>query len=302
MAPSGRHARTTPPKGDNTFTSSLRFELVDEEERALLGSYAIASMLGLAFLLLIQFGPRTPILPIELGHFGPITIGNLNPTPIPVRKDRDPGRQGGSNEGSIGARAAGAINRAFGVGAAAMIGQPSDILGNVAIAPAGGTTAGNGGKTVLAYGEGGVGSTTPGRGGIPGATGGGNIGGVARGSDVARAGARVLMPAAIPVDPLPVAGDVSALGTYVRGHESQLRFCYQENGLAVNPRLAGSITVGITVAGSGSVSAATVTKRTWSGAGAAESEACILRAVRGWRLPASDRAQRTYAFPFNFSR
>jgi hypothetical protein len=50
------------------------------------------------------------------------------------------------------------------------------------------------------------------------------------------------------------------------------------------------------------VSAATVTKRTWSGPGAAESEACILRAVRGWRLPASDRAQSSYSFPFNFSR
>jgi hypothetical protein len=45
-----------------------------------------------------------------------------------------------------------------------------------------------------------------------------------------------------------------------------------------------------------------VTKRSWSGAGAAGAEACILRVVRGWRLPASGTAPATYSFPFNFSR
>ena len=35
---------------------------------------------------------------------------------------------------------------------------------------------------------------------------------------------------------------------------------------------------------------------------AAESEACILRAIRGWRLPASDRGAGTYSFPFSFTK
>lgn len=307
MAPSSRQVHTTPPNGGSIFTTSLRFEFVDEEERALLGSYAIASSLGLAFLLLIQFGPRTPIIPIELGHVHQIIVGELNPfrdpTTIPVRNAREAGRQGGSSKGSTSAPATGAINSAFDAGAAPTVGDPGDILGKVAITPLGGGTAGTGGKSVLAYGEGGVSSTTPGRGGISAAGGGGgDIGGVARGSSVTRAAQQVVNPPAIPVDPLPALGDVGTMGTFVRGHESQLRFCYQESGLAANPKLAGSITVAITVAANGSVAGATVTKRSWSGPGAAESEACILGAVRGWRLPASGRAQSTYSFPFNFSR
>ena len=147
-----------------------------------------------------------------------------------------------------------------------------------------------------------MGSITPGRGGIPGTSGGGDIGGVKGAPGVTHAAQQVVNPTAIPVEPLPPLGNTATLGTYVRGHESQLRFCYEETGLAANPRLAGSITVAITVAGNGSVSKAAVTKRSWSGAGAAESEACILRAIQGWRLPASERAQSTYSFPFNFSK
>jgi hypothetical protein len=125
---------------------------------------------------------------------------------------------------------------------------------------------------------------------------------VARGGDVSRVASAVRDPAVIPVAPLTPAGDATTVGTFVRGHQSQLRFCYEENGLSANPKLAGSITIAITVAANGSVSAASIARRSWSGPGSTESEGCILRAIRGWRLPSSGGTEATYSFPFNFSR
>jgi hypothetical protein len=302
MTPFGRHVHKTPPNGEAAFTSSLRFELVDEDERALLGSYAIASSLGVAFLLLIQFGPRMP-LPIESARIG-IIVGELNPfrEPTPIRNSDNEKRDGRPDDGATRARATGKITNAFsGSAGSSTVGQPTNILGGVTLTPSGGATPETGGKTVLGYGKGGDGSLAPLRGGISSGSG-KEIGGVGRGGSVAHASQQVVVPPAIAVDPLPPLSDVGTVGTFVRGHEAQLRFCYEESGLAANPKLAGSITVALTVAAGGSVTTASVTKRSWGGPGAAEAEACILRAVRGWRLPASGRAASTYSFPFNFSR
>jgi hypothetical protein len=299
MAPSFQQSRTTPPNGNPAFTGSLRFELVDEEERALFGSYAVAGLLGLVFLLLVQFGPRTPVLPVV----EPIKFRDLPIVPIPEPIKR---LNKGSSTGSAATRGASSarpadIGSAF--DGAGRVGQPMNILGAVAIARPGEPNATTGGKTVLAFGEGGVGSTTPDRGGIgSGAGAGGEIGGVRAGGSVSRTAEQIAPPAAVPVAPITAAGDAATVGTFVRGHESQLRFCYQESGLRINPALAGLVTVAIDVAANGSVSSANVTRRTWSGAGAAEAEACILRAIRGWRLPASGGVAATYSFPFNFSR
>src|SRR5687767_11242529 len=60
MASPSSKRHPTPTSRHSEFTSSLRFELIDAEERALVGSYAIASAIGLAFLLLVQFGPQMP--------------------------------------------------------------------------------------------------------------------------------------------------------------------------------------------------------------------------------------------------
>jgi hypothetical protein len=96
--------------------------------------------------------------------------------------------------------------------------------------------------------------------------------------------------------------DVGELGTFVRGRESQLRFCYNEYGLKVNPALAGSVTASITLTPSGGVSGVNVTNRTWSGAGASDAERCIADKIRGWRFPASDAGGGTYSFSFSFTR
>jgi hypothetical protein len=159
------------------------------------------------------------------------------------------------------------------------------------------------GKSVLAYGQGGQGVRTPGRGDMGGQGAVGGVGNVVGGAGIGHEGVTVSAPKA-----LDVAGfggpsrDMGELGTAVRGHESQLRFCYDEYGLKVNPDLAGSITVAIGLSGTGSVTSATVSRRTWSGAGSAEAEACILQRVRGWRFPPSKTGNGTFEFSFNFSK
>ena len=159
------------------------------------------------------------------------------------------------------------------------------------------------GKAVLAYGQGGQGVRTPGRSDMGGAGAVNAIGGVAGGGGIGHEGVSVSAPRAIDV-----AGfggptrDVGELGTSVREHESQLRFCYDEYGLKVNPDLAGSVTVALTLTAGGSVTNATVSRRTWSGPGAAPAESCILEKARAWQFPAASSGAGTFEFSFNFSR
>ena len=306
MASPSPKRHPTPTSGHGEFTTALRFELIDSEERALLGSYAIASAIGLAFLLLVQFGPHVPPplakpFVVEIPDFNPGGTFNV-PTEIPAQNGVATGRRvvGG---GLAATSVKGAISRAFGGSRSAIVGQPTNILGGVVVTRPGSTTAETGGKTVLAHGEGGVSSIAPNRGGIGAGSGTGtDIGGVRGGGNVSHSAVRVEALPVIAADPLTPAGDVATIGTFVRGHESQLRFCYEEHGLRTNSTLAGSVTIAMNVGSNGGVSSAAVTKRSWSGPGAVESEACILRAIRGWRLPASAAGAGTYSLPFNFSR
>jgi hypothetical protein len=252
------------------------------------------------------------------------------PAPGPANRAAGPraDRPGNARAGNAGGArptstaSAGAIADAFGTsagtGSGGLVGDVSNVLRGVDVSSgAGGTGAGaaatggggRGGKVVLGAGEGGQGSRTPGRGGIAGAAGvgggaGGGIGGVGPGGgNVSRAPVRISAPR--PIDVPAIGGpqrDVGELGTFVRSRESQLRFCYNEFGLKVNPSLAGSVTAAITLSGSGSVSNVGVTNRTWSGEGARETEQCIAEKVRGWRFPASEAGGGTYSFSFSFTR
>lgn len=249
--------------------------------------------------------------------------GPTNPGAGP-RRDRSGNARRGSAAGerATTTTSAGAIADAFGTsagtGGGGLVGDVSNVLRGVDVASgSGGTGAGaagtggggRGGKVVLGNGEGGQGSRTPGRGGIGGGTGagggeGGGIGGVGPGGGtVSRAPVRISAPR--PINAPSVGGvrrDVSELGTFVRGRESQLRFCYNEFGLKVNPSLAGSVTAAVTLTGSGSVTGVDLTSRTWSGAGASETEQCIAQKIRGWRFPASESGGGTYSFSFSFTR
>lgn len=338
--------RTAPPRkprDETTFTRNLRYELMGEEGRAIVGSYVVAVALGLLWLLLVIFLPPVEraiqLIPEE--ELGPVTIEipDLNPPapqageaeqqPAPGPTTQPPGQRGpqaGSprpnRPGSqTETNRAGAIGAAFGTGAGqgsgGLVGDVSNILRGVDVSSGTGGTGGGragtggggvGGKAVIGYGQGGEGSRTPGRGGIGGGLGtggggGGGIGGVGAGGGMTRAAVRVEPPRVVAPDALGGPGrDVGDLGNFVRSRESQLRFCYQEYGLKVNPSLAGKVNVSITLTGAGSVTGVDVTGRSWGGAGASESEQCIRQRIRGWRFPASDRGGGTYGFTFNFTR
>ena len=325
--PSSAAAPTT--GRDTVLNRSLRYEIAGEEGRALLGSYAFAFTLGIAWLLFVYFGPRT--LPMQLlpPDERPIAVtfdalesppeatageeGEEIRVPAPGPAKRAAGRRG-AQPGNARSGNAAAIADAFeGRSGTGLVGDVSNVLRGVDVnSGTGGTAAGaapRGAKVVLGGGEGGQGSRTPGRGGIAGGLGesgaaGGGIGGVGPGGgNVSRTPVRIAPPR--PIDAPAVGGvqrDVAELGTFVRGRESQLRFCYNEYGLKVNPSLAGSVSAAVTLTPAGAVSGVNMTNRTWSGAGASETEQCIAQKIRGWRFPASDAGGGTYSFSFSFTR
>jgi hypothetical protein len=261
-------------------------------------------------------GPKTP---------EPKQIASTGPRNLPAGRR---GPKGNPRPGPPGSRtetnSSGAIGTAFGTGSGAgtggLVGDVSGILRGVAVANGSGGTGGGqggrggggaGGKSVLGYGQGGEGGVRPGRGGFGGGSGtgggggGGGIGGVGSGGGgggISKAAVRVSGVRPIATDNLGgPSRDVGELGAFVRSRESQLRFCYVEYGLKANPSLAGTITVAITLTGSGSVTNVDVTNRTWGGAGASEAESCVRSKIQAWKFPSSAAGGGTYSFPFNFT-
>lgn len=235
----------------------------------------------------------------------------------PTSGDPKPGRPGSKTESNK----SGAIGDAFGTGSGSgtggMVGDVSGILSGVQTSSGSGGSGGglggiggggSGGKAVLGNGQGGQGSTRPGRGGIGGGSGtggggGGGIGGVGPGGGMTRGTVRVSAPSVVSAPDLGGPGrDVGELGSFVRSRENILRYCYTEQGLKVNPNLAGSIKVSITLTGSGSVTGVDAVPGTMSGAGTSEVTSCIEGKIRSWRFPASEAGGGTYSFPFSFTK
>ncbi|HEY9449046.1 MAG TPA: AgmX/PglI C-terminal domain-containing protein [Gemmatimonadaceae bacterium] len=310
---------------DTAFTRKMRYEFADIEGRAIVNSWLIAGTLGVLWLLLVIFLPPVPpsisLLPQE--EAGPIEVRFEDITPPttdaggapaePVASPSPAPRPGGGNRSSGARDDARAIGDAFGgastnAGGGGMVGDVSNVLRGVDVnSGAGGTPGAGGGKAVIGYGQGGQGSRTPGRGGLgtglDRAPGGGGLGGVGGGGKVGFATVRVAPPSVIRAEKVGSPGrNVADLGNYVRGRQSQLQFCYQEYGLKVNPSLAGTVGVEVTLTGAGNVTGMNITRRTWSGAGASEAERCIRERILGWSFPPSERGGGTYSFSFVFSR
>ena len=254
------------PADDSLFSRRLHYEIAGEEGRALVGSYAISITLALIWLLFVWFGPRTQPFDLLSPEERPIevTFDELDmPTPTPAEGTAESTPAPGPTDREPEPRAP-----EKGAPRPNPAGSRSEASTAGAIRDAFGTRSGAGG-----------------------------------GGGISREAVRISAPR--PIDVPSVSGparDVSELGTFVRGRESQLRFCYNEFGLKVNPSLAGSVSVAITITASGSVSGVDVTNRTWSGAGASETESCIRSRVRGWRFPAAEAGGGTYGFSFNFTR
>jgi len=307
---------------DASLSRSLRYEIAGEEGRALLTSYAFSFGLGIAWLAFVYFGPRT--LPMQLLSRDErpiaVTFDMTDPTegqpsgedaavvrvPTPAPSNRNSGRRPAAPNPA-------AIANAFGsnvTSSGGLVGDVSNVLRNVDVSSGSGGavgTSGNpGAKVVLGAGEGGEGSRTPGRGGIGRGIGNavGGIGGVGPGGGaVSRTPVRIAPPR--PIDAPSVGGlqrDVGELGTFVRSRESQLRFCYNEYGLKLNPSLAGSVTASVSLTSAGGVTGVNVTNRTWSGEGAGDAERCIADKIRAWHFPPSEAGGGTYSFSFSFTR
>ncbi len=308
---------------DASFTRQLRYEFADAEGRAILYSYCMSAVLGVLWILLVLFLPAPPNSINLLKEEEPVSIEVKAedipiPTPAPVAvapagspktgaapTPKPGGGKGGPKNDTR------AINDAFGGGSSnntgGMVGDVSNALRGTAVATGTGSAPGAQGKAVIGYGAGGQSSRTPGRGGLGEGLGGngagGGLGGVGGGGGVGFATVRVAPPSVIHAENVGGPGrNVADLGDYVRGRNSQLQFCYSEYGLKTNPSLAGSVSVAVTLTSEGAVTGVDITRRTWSGPGAAEAESCIKQRISGWKFPSSDHGGGTYAFSFSFSR
>jgi hypothetical protein len=126
-----------------------------------------------------------------------------------------------------------------------------------------------------------------------------NVGEVKRGGGIDRADFRA--------HPLPIVSapaldnataDATELGAFVRARVSQLQTCYERAG---GTDLAGIVGLRLTLGEGGVVRSAEIVRRTWSGPGAAETEACLIRIARGWRVPAGHDGA-TLTLPISFTR
>ena len=104
----------------------------------------------------------------------------------------------------------------------------------------------------------------------------------------------------------PASGGSVAVGTFVRGREPQLQFCYAETR-ATSPALAGSATVAVTLDAEGRVLNAGIVRHSWAGGNGEVVEQCVLSRVRNWRFPAGDPedgadAKRAHSFAVIFTR
>lgn len=132
-----------------------------------------------------------------------------------------------------------------------------------------------------------------------GTTADGSLGQVQHGGAIERA---TFHAKPLPVVTAPALGaatvDATELASFVRGRAAQLQSCYE---LARGTALAGVVALRITVGDTGSVRSAEIARRTWSGAGVTETEGCLLRVVKSWRLP-SGSAGATITLPISFTR
>jgi hypothetical protein len=126
-----------------------------------------------------------------------------------------------------------------------------------------------------------------------------NVGNVKRGGAIDRADfcAHELSVVSAPAL-VNATADATELGAFVRARVSQLQTCYERAG---GTDFAGVVALRLTLGEGGVVRAAEIVRRTWSGPGAAEGEACLVRIARGWRVPAGHDGA-TLTLPISFTR
>lgn len=94
--------------------------------------------------------------------------------------------------------------------------------------------------------------------------------------------------------------DVEVRATVLR-HATDIRQCYQDEGLRRNPGLAGAVELELTILPTGHVGEASIGTTSLSGPGQREVAHCIASRARNWRFQRGPYAVETVVFPFVFS-
>ena len=105
-------------------------------------------------------------------------------------------------------------------------------------------------------------------------------------------------PTAAPTDSLRSDGEVRA--TVLR-HASDVRRCYQDEGLRRNPALTGHVELELTILPTGRVEAVNVGSTSLRGDGVKEVTACLANTARQWRFERGPFAVEQVVFPFVFA-
>ena len=274
------------------FDVALRFELATEEGRALFVSYGVASALALAWLLVVQVLPVRADEPVARRDEPIVVVPPEDlPTPREERTHSSGSPSGRTSRGS--APGASSIRDAFG-GTAGLV-DAGRILRGVDLSP-GSSAAGEAGVRKVGLGTG-TGSRTPGLSREGGVSPTGAAVGTVAGEGVSRSALTIAPPEVRPIADAPSAGASTEVGQSARAHVPQLERCYYAEGLSRNAALAGLVRLSITVEG-GRVTTAEVVSRTWAGAGATETESCLVRVARGWRL---GRSSARIVLPLSFT-
>ena len=261
-----------------------------DDARILTVSHLVAGCLALVWLALVYFGPRPTVAAREPDIVITVVPPVLDVLPSPPREFTR--RSSARASRSDAARTRTSITNAF----ADVPGAPerSDLVRGVRIAPNVPTSNPLVRSVPLGTRTGGE---TPGRSRVAGeGLSGANIGVVTR-EGVSRAEVAIMPPDVRAVSGEGVRGDATEVGQSARTYAPQLQRCYLDEGLTRNPQLAGLVRLAIEVEG-GRVVAARVVDRSWAGPGVAETESCLVRAVRGWRLGTSTAR---VTLPFSFT-
>lgn len=93
--------------------------------------------------------------------------------------------------------------------------------------------------------------------------------------------------------------DLDLVSDVIRRNMGQIRFCY-EQGLQLDPSLAGRVGVRFTIAGNGQVKIADVENTTLN---SKQIEECILARLKSWKFPLPDGGVEVkVSYPFSFKR
>lgn len=84
-------------------------------------------------------------------------------------------------------------------------------------------------------------------------------------------------------------------------HVTDVKRCYEREGLVRDPRLSGTLDVTVTILATGVVRDASVTASEMRGVGAREVAACLTTAMRNWLFDRGPYGVETIVFPFRFS-